>query len=267
MILRRCGELSYYQFMNLSAHNGLAHYVFTRKGGISHPPFASLNLGHTVGDDELAVATNHRLVFQTANVSEKDVVTTHQVHSNHVVMVGPNHHRLYRETDALITNVPGLMLMLRFADCVPVMLYDPVQMAVGLTHSGRLGTLARIVHHTIDRMCEEYGSQPSQLLASVGPSIGPCCYQVGPEVVAHVRAGLPDAEGALVQQVDGTFHFDLWETIRRQLQARGVQQIEVAALCTACHVDQFFSHRAERGQTGRFAALIGLSRSQTDDGE
>jgi len=263
MIRRQQGGLSYYQFANLADHSGVVHYVFTRKGGSSYPPFASLNVGHTVGDEDRAVATNHTLIYQTANTSEENVVTAHQVHGSHVVAVGQIHHQIYGETDALVTNVPSLMLMLRFADCTPVMLYDPVHEAVGLVHSGRMGTLAHIVSHTVDRMSEEYGSQPSELLAGIGPSIGPCCYQVGPEVVADVRTRLSEAEGSLVQQADGSFHFDLWGTIRRQLEIRGVQRIEMAGICTACHLDEFFSHRAERGRTGRFAALIGLSRSNT----
>ncbi len=267
MIRQVQGHLSYYQFSSLSAGNRVTHYVFARKGGFSRPPFASLNVGHTVGDDGNAVKANHGLVYCAANTSEEDVVTAHQVHGRGVGIVGMNHQRLYHETDALITNVPGLILMLRFADCTPVMLYDPVQEAVALIHSGRLGTLADIAGHTVHRMCKEYGSQPSQLMAGIGPSIGPCCYQVGPEVVADVRARLPEAGRLLVQQSDNSFHFDLWETIRRQLEAKGVQQIELAGLCTACHTDEFFSHRAERGHTGRFAALIGLSRNQAGDDE
>jgi len=265
MIRRRLNGLSYYQFENQADQSGVAHYVFTRNGGFSRPPFASLNVGHTVGDDDRVVASNHALIYQTANTSEEKVVTAHQVHGSCVATVGLNHHRLHHETDALVTNVPGLMLMLRFADCTPVMLYDPVHEAVGLAHSGRMGTLARIVSNTVDRMSEEYGSRPSELIAGIGPSIGPCCYQVGSEVVAEVRAGLPGADGSLVQQADGSYHFDLWGTIRRQLETKGVQRIEVAGICTACHVDEFFSHRAERGGTGRFAALIGLSRSDASD--
>ena len=263
MIRRQESGLSYYHFANLATHSSVVHYVFTRKGGSSHPPFASLNVGHTVGDEDRAVARNHTLIYQAANTCEENVVTAYQVHGSRVVAVGQIHHQIYRETDALVTNVAGLMLMLRFADCTPVMLYDPMHEAVGLVHSGRMGTLAQIVNHTVDCMSEEYGSQPSKLLAGIGPSIGPCCYQVGPEVVADVRAKFPEAEGSLVKQTDGTFHFDLWGTIRRQLEIKGVQRIEVTGICTACHVDEFFSHRAERGRTGRFAALIGLSRSIT----
>ena len=263
MIRRQQGGLSYYQFASMVDHSGIAHYVFTRKGGSSHSPFASLNVGHTVGDEDRTVATNHSLIYQTANTGEENVVTAHQVHGSHVVAVELAHHQIYHETDALITDVSGLMLMLRFADCTPVMLYDPAHKAVGLVHSGRMGTLAQIVSHTVDRMSEEYDSQPSELLAGIGPSIGPCCYQVGPEVVADVRTRLSGEEESLVQQADGSFHFDLWGTIRRQLEIKGVQRIEAAGICTACHVDEFFSHRAERGRTGRFAALIGLSRSNT----
>jgi len=258
MIYRQAGPVPYYQFVNLAAQKRVKHYVFTRIGGVSRSPFASLNVGHTVGDDDGAVEANHGLVYEATGISEEHVVTAHQVHGTRVATVRRGTGSLHEGTDALVTDRPGLLLMLRFADCVPVMLYDPVHKAVGLIHSGRLGTLECIVARTVDRMGQEYGSRPADLIAGIGPSIGPCCYQVGPEVGVEVKARLPDAGRVLITQTDGSLHLDLWEAIRQQLVSAGVDDIEGSGLCTACHVDEFFSHRAEQGHTGRFAALIGL---------
>jgi YfiH family protein len=259
MIYREDNGVGYYRFASLAAQPWVKHFVFTRKGGFSSAPFASLNVGHTVGDDDQAVDENHRLIFDTVDCSAARVITARQTHGARVATARSGVRPVYDGTDALITDEAGLLLMLRFADCVPVMLCDPVHKAVALIHSGRQGTLAGITGRAVDRMCHEYGSRPSDLLAGIGPSIGPCCYQVGPEVAAEVRAQLPDSDALLVGQTDGSVHLDLWEAIRRQLRSKGVEQIETARLCTACRVAEFYSHRAERGRTGRFAALIGVN--------
>jgi YfiH family protein len=264
MIYREDNGVGYYRFASLADQPWVKHFVFTRKGGFSSAPFAGLNVGHTVGDDDQAVDENHRLIFETADGSAARVVTARQVHGARVATVRPGVGPVCDATDALITQEAGLLLMLRFADCVPVMLCDPVRKAVALIHSGRLGTLAGITGAAVDRMRQEYGSRPSDLLAGIGPSIGPCCYQVGPEVASAVRDQFPDADGLLFRQTDGSVHLDLWEAIRRQLRSKGLQKIETARLCTVCRVDEFFSHRAEHGRTGRFAALIGVHRGRED---
>ena len=264
MIYREDNGVGYYRFASLATQPWVKHFVFTRKGGYSSPPFASLNVGHTVGDDDQAVDENHRLIFETVRCSAARVITARQVHGARVATVRTGAGPVCDGTDALITDEVELLLMLRFADCVPVMLCDPVHKVVALIHSGRLGTLANITGAAVDRMRHVYGSRPSNLLAGIGPSIGPCCYQVGSEVASAVRDRFPDAEGLLVNQTDGSVHLDLWEAIRRQLRSEGVEQIEAARLCTACRVDEFFSHRAERGRTGRFAAVIAVQGSGED---
>jgi YfiH family protein len=151
--------------------------------------------------------------------------------------------------------------MLRFADCTPVWLYDPVQRAIGLAHAGWRGTVVGAARATVAAMQSAYGCRPADLLAGIGPAIGPCCYEVGEDVAQAIDGAFSEAAGRLLSpQTNGKWHLDLWAANRHTLMQAGVQQIEVAGICTACHTDEWFSHRAERGRTGRIGALIGLKR-------
>ena len=251
--------LVYYRFASLARHPEIVHGVFTRLGGASQPPYASLNVGHTVGDDLAAVEANHARICQALGIARSAIATARQVHGSRVALVGPEDRgRIAPATDGLVTNVPGVPLMLRFADCVPLLLYDPVHRAIGLAHAGWRGTVEGLARKVVLAMAEAFGSRPRDLVVGLGPAIGPCCYSVGEEVARAVRAALPDGGSLLRCQGDGTLHFDLWEANRWELAEQGVEQIEVAGLCTACHVDEFFSHRAERGETGRFGVILGL---------
>jgi YfiH family protein len=157
----------------------------------------------------------------------------------------------------LITDAPGVALMLRFADCLPVLLYDPVRRAIGLAHAGWRGTVAGIAAKAISAMTEAYGSRPGDIIADLGPCIGPCCYQVGTDVIELVKANFNPWQELLHPQGDGSLHFDLREANRRQLAELGVEEIEMIQLCTACRTDEFFSYRAEGGHTGCFAVVLG----------
>jgi YfiH family protein len=262
--LHPTGELTplvYYQFTHLLRHPDLAHGVFTRLGGYSQPPWDSLNTGHTVGDDLEAVRANHELIFEALGVHREDVVSPRQVHGTSVRVVdGRDKGQVCPETDALVTVTPGVVLMLRFADCVPVLLFDPIQGVVGLAHAGWRGTVAGMARSAVQAMVNDLGCLPADILAGVGPSIGPCCYEVGREVVDATRRAFADVDGLLMPRANGRWHLDLWAANRRQLADAGVQHIEVAGICTACHTDEWFSHRAERGKTGRMGALIGLRK-------
>lgn len=251
--------LLYYRFPSLTAYGEVLHGVFTRRGGVSRPPYHWLNVGRSVGDDQRAVDANHDLICRALGIQRGDIATAYQVHSANVAVVGPEDRgRVAFQTDALVTNCPGVFLMLRFADCVPVALYDPVRQAIGLVHAGWKGTLSQATRKTVETMVEAYGTRPADLIACIGPSIGPCCYQVGENVVKLVNGVFPHQPQLLGRQGDGSFYLDLWEANRLQLAALGVHRIEVAGLCTACHNDEFFSHRADHGRTGRFAVVMGL---------
>ena len=260
LLRHRSGNgLVYYRFANLAPYGEVVHGVFTRLGGVSASPFVSLNVGRSVGDDPRAVEANHGLIYQALSISPDDIATAHQVHSSRVAVVGVGERgRAIPGTDALVTGAPGVALMLRFADCVPIALYDPVKRVVGLVHAGWRGTVQGIARRAVLAMVEAYGSRPADIVAGIGPSIGPCCYQIGRNVVQLVREAFADWPSLLRRQGDGSFHFDLWEANRQQLAQVGVGEIEVAGVCTACHNDEFFSHRADGPRTGRFGVVIGL---------
>src|SRR5262249_9448876 len=159
---------------------------------------------------------------------------------------------------AIVTDRPGLPLSMRFADCVPVLLYDPVHPAIGLVHAGWRGTMSDVVGAAVQKMSDTFGTRPADIQAGIGPSIGPECYQVGAEVVEATCAAFGDSDGLVHHAADGSAYLDLWEANRRALERAGIRQIEISGLCTACHTDEFFSHRAEHGRTGRFGAVIAL---------
>lgn len=248
-----------FHFERLSAYPELLHAVATRHGGVSQAPWATLNLGGSVGDDPAAVHENHERLCRRLGVARNHLVTAFLTHSDKVAVVGrADWGQRYTDTDALVTNTPGVYLTLRFADCVPILLYDPRRRVVGLVHAGWRGTLALITQKTARLMGEVYGSAPDDLIAGIGPSLGPCCAEMGEEVVGQTRAVFGADADHLLRPGPRKTHLDLWAANRLQLEALGVRQVETAGLCTVCHVADYFSHRAERGKTGRFGAVIGL---------
>lgn len=247
-----------YRFEGLSEAKGLIHAVLTRIGGVSQGPYATLNLGHTVGDDLAAVEENHRRALGALGMEPARVVSPYQVHGARVGVVGHAHlGTVQPATDALVTTVPGVPLLMRFGDCAPVLLLDPVRRAVGIAHAGWRSVAAGVVGATIRTMTERLGCDPVHLRAGIGPAIGPCCYEVGPEVAEAVEATCPPG-AHVVHNANGRPHLDLPAAVQAQLRAAGVEQIENAGLCTSCHVEEFFSHRAEQGRTGRFGVVMEL---------
>jgi YfiH family protein len=261
----RADTLPVYRFDQFSAEPSLVHAAFTRLGGVSLPPYASLNLGHTVGDDPMAVEINYSRVYRALRIHRSQTVTCHLTHSANVLVVtAADGGRVVGRGDAMVTADLGVYLSMRFADCVPILLHDPVQGAVGLAHAGWRGTVKNVAGAVVQTMVDELGCSPETITAVIGPSIGPCCYQVGSKVIQAVEAAFPrrgsdhDSTERLLSRRNGhQAYFDLWEANRQQLTAAGVGQVVVAGLCTACHTDHFFSHRAEQAHTGRFGVIIG----------
>lgn len=261
MIRRTANGIVFYQFASLISYGEVLHAIFTRIGGTSRGVFQSLNVGHHIGDDDQAVEANHKLIFQTLGIQAQRVVTARQVHGAQVAIIGTAQWgTIVPETDSLISAERGTALLLRFADCVPLMLYDPVRHAFALVHVGWRGLLASVVPHTLSTLQRAFGCNPHDIFAGIGPAIGPCCYEVGPDVVAQVKQTFGEGNNLLQRQPSGATHFDLPGAVRHQLQEHGVKQIEDSGLCTSCHTDEFFSYRAEHGHTGRFAAVLGLRR-------
>lgn len=259
MPLVQQGAVRFFQFDVLD-DTDVAHAIFTRDGGVSPEPYASLNMSVSTGDAPENVRQNAARAFRALERDPASCADLWQVHSAKVVVAdqpnGPEGH--LGQADALITDRPQVSLFLRFADCLPVMIYDPKRRAVGVAHAGWRGSLQKIAKATVEAMTERYGSRPADLVAGVGPGIGPCHYAVGPEVVAQTRAAFNGRADSLLLARNGGYHLDLWAANRAVLQEAGVEQIEVAEICTQCHSEMFFSHRATGGLTGRFGGLIGL---------
>ena len=231
---------------------------------MSSGPYASLNLSTSTGDSRENVDANHRRLAAALGVPRERMTTTWQVHSTRVVRAtAETVGGMLDKADGIISDTPDLPLTQRYADCTPLLLYDPQRHAIGLAHAGWRGTVAGMATALVQAMTAAFGSDPANLLAVVGPAIGPCCYEVGPEVVEAVRTAFPAADALLARPANGASasanpHFDLWAANRWQLEQAGVGQVEVAGVCTRCQRATFFSHRGDGAQTGRFGAVVML---------
>ncbi len=255
-------SIRYYTFSTLD-ETGVLHAVFTRQGGVSPEPWDSLNLGGTVGDDPERVAINRARVFQSVGRSLDTMFDVWQVHSADVIKAdAPRQiHLPHDKADAIITDRLDVTLFMRFADCVPILLYDPVHHAVGLVHSGWPGTVKRVARVAIEAMHAVYNTHPGDIFAAIGPSIGPHHYEIGPDVEGLVRDAFGMNAAVLLPSNHGKVQFDLWAANRLILEECGIRRIELAGLCTACHLEDWYSHRGEKGRTGRFGVLIGLNNN------
>lgn len=249
-------NLQFFQFNTLQAR----HAIFTRHGGLSPEPWNSLNVGGTVGDDLARVRANRNLSLQALNCSPDSVFDVWQVHGADVVCANsprPDGESL-RQADIILTDRPELTLYMRFADCVPILFHDPRKGVIGVAHAGWMGTLRGVATSTINMMTKQYGSNPADIVAGIGPSIGPDHYEVGSDVILQVMEKFKDESELFLKSHSGKIHFDLWKTNQYLLEQAGVGNIEVAGICTACNTADWFSHRAEKGRTGRFGALVTL---------
>ncbi len=240
--------------------NSAVQAVFTRRGGVSPAPWHSLNVGGSVGDDPSRVADNRIRSFHSM---ERDPASIHDVwlvHGTNVV-----HAEAPRpfdsppiQADILFTDNPEVTLFMRFGDCVPLLFHDPKKQVVGIAHAGWMGTLRGVAGAAIAAMQERYGCKPEHIIAGIGPSIGVDHYEVGAEVVSQFKEKFPEDAERILETRNGSAHLDLWTSNYLQLKRAGVEQVEVSGVCTACHLDDWFSHRAEKGKTGRFGSLIAL---------
>jgi len=267
MNLHTVGSLQYFTFNILDEFKDVTCCTTTRVGGVSAGPFTSLNLGMRSGDDVGAVRDNRAQLSLLTNAFPGLLTFGRQVHGNNVAVVtgssigsgATETETAIPDTDAMVTNIPDVPLVVLLADCCSISIYDPVSNAIALAHAGWRGTAAGIAAAAVSKMTSEFGSSPADLVAGIGPSIGPCCYKVGKEVLEQFEKTYPDL-------VDDIFYYrnkyklNLQKANRLILTSTGVpdDHIETAGLCTSCSTDLFYSHRAERGNTGRFSALIML---------
>lgn len=232
----------------------VGHAFTTRHGGVSSPPFESMNLGFQYDDPEQVLCENHRLLCEHLGVDMGSLVIPLQEHTDVVMRVdgAGGYGQVIEGVDGFVTNVPGLVLLVRCADCQAALFFDPVKRAVAAVHSGWRGNAQNILGKAVEKMVAEYGSDPADILVAIGPSLGPCC--------AEFSEPFEELPKEMHQFVNAHKHVDLWECSHKQLRDAGVlcENIENPRICTACNTDQFFSYRAEKPKTGRMAALIWL---------
>lgn len=261
-----------YRVAALERYPILLHGISTRRA----PDRSDWNLSAKRGTPqdppsvESALA-NRRKFAAWLGVSLDSIVGCQQVHGTEVALVEAEDagrgmsagSPAIQGADAMVTATPGLHLMALSADCPPVFFYDPVRRAIGLAHSGWKGTVGRIAANVVAAMVDSFGSSPSDIVAAVGPGIGPCCYSVGPNVIEAVRQAFPEQStgyASLLEERDSLTYFNLREAIRQALLDAGVRpdNITVEEVCTAHNLHTFYSHRGDAGQCGLFGAALGM---------
>lgn len=259
MPFRTNRELKYFIFNSFEDEN-IGHGIYTRHGGYSSEPWKSLNLGGTVGDSDEIVIKNKRLIFQTIERPVESIFDVWQVHSADIVTSDqPRDVSIpYIKADGIITDKKEITLLMRFADCVPVLLYDPGKKVVGLVHAGWQGTIKEVAKFAIQKMYEHYQCNPEDIKAGIGPSIGPDHFEVGSEVIGLAKGTFKERANEIIIKKEKSYFLNLWKANQITLENSGVRQIEIAGICTACHTQDWYSHRAEQGKTGRFGAVIYL---------
>lgn len=252
----------------------VSHGFSTRLGGVSTGKFATMNFTFTRGDDPECVMENYRRMARALEVKESSMVLSHQTHTTHVRKVteedagkGIIKERDYKDVDGLITDVPGITLVTCYADCVPLYFLDPVHRAIGLSHSGWRGTVARMGRVTLEAMAREYGTRPEDVIACIGPSICQDCFEVGAEVAGAFMEEFDndDWKDLFYQKPDGKYQLDLWKANEIILKEAGIPegQIQVTDICTHCNPDYLFSHRVMGNERGNLAAFLCLKQEES----
>ncbi|MCH7761445.1 peptidoglycan editing factor PgeF [candidate division TA06 bacterium] len=243
-------------FLRYDGWPGVSCFVSTRIGGVSPPPYESLNMGFSSGDRRENVAQNRDRFYQALGINPSRVIIPGQVHGKEVFSYkSPITNHESPICDGLITQTSGLVLGMTIADCLALFLYDPRKRVVGLLHSGWRGVHQGIVNEALRKMNREFGSEPEDCEVHMSPAIGPCCYEVGEEVIQSFHKVAPEA----LEKRDSRVFLNLGKAVEIQLLKEGIKKInppEADRICTACREKEFFSYRRERGMTGRMVAVM-----------
>lgn len=251
----------------IEAAGGVAHGFSTRVGGVSEGMWGSMNLGVSRGDDPDHVRENYRRFLSAIGADSSRIVLSNQVHGDDVRVVtsadwkSDLYEKVSYEADGLMTATPGVTLVVFSADCLPVLLYDPVRKVVAAVHSGWRGTVAGVVPKAVQRMCDVYGSRAEDILAAIGPGISQCCFETHEDVPNALMAAVSSAALQYIQiKENGKFAVDLKGINTYRLEQSGLlrEHIEVSADCTGCLTDKYWSHRKMGNNRGSMAAVIQL---------
>lgn len=257
IITQKINTLEYLVAQGISA----PHCFTTRLGGVSTGSQGSLNLAFGRGDSMENVEANLKILASALEFDPEKYVMTHQIHSDIVRVVTDAHcaglcHRAYPDCDALVTNTPGVALLVFTADCTPVLLHDPVTGAVGAAHAGWRGTAQRIVAKTAQAMVDNFGCDPKNIRAAVGPNIGFCHFETDADVPEAILAAYGEEAARFIEKRGEKYHLDLKAINALALRQVGVTQIEISEDCTMCSPDRFWSHRYTKGDRGSQGAII-----------
>ncbi len=267
------GNVTYLAYNRLLDYPEYVHGFTTRLGGVSKGIYSSMNLSFTRGDDPEAVMENYHKIAEAMGFALENAVASHQTHTANIRVVteddagsGILRERNYQDIDGMITNREGLTLITYYADCVPLFLIDPVHRAIGLAHSGWRGTVQKIGRKTVQKMQEEFGSDPKNLQAAIGPSICQDCYEVSEEVIREFKEAFNRDiwEKLWYEKANGKYQLNLWEANRQVFLEAGLQREQIAMpdLCTCCNPELLFSHRASHGRRGNLAAILGIRENR-----
>ncbi|POP31659.1 peptidoglycan editing factor PgeF [Lactonifactor longoviformis] len=259
----------YLGFQALEETGLVTHGFTTRWGGVSRGIYSSMNLSFTRGDDPEAVRENYHRIADAMGFSYDSIVCTDQTHTTNIRVAaaedrgkGITKEKDYRDIDGLITNVPGLVLATFYADCVPLYFLDPRRKAIGLSHSGWRGTVNKMGKATAEAMTREYGTDPKDIIAAVGPSICQDCYEVSQDVADAFKSAFSrETHSDIIQdKKNGKYQLNLWKANELVLREAGIpeENISLPNLCTCCNPRQLFSHRASKGKRGNLAAFLQL---------
>lgn len=268
MHLQEQNGVSFLTFPCYEELDFIRHSFSTKLGGVSKNEFASMNLSFNRGDPDENVLENYRRLCAAVGYDFHKLVASAQDH--HTVVrrvtskeagIGITKPRDLQSVDGLITNEPGVVLVTYYADCTPLYFVDPVKKAIGLSHAGWRGTVAEMGRCTVEAMVKEFGTDPKDIIAAIGPSIGQCCYEVDDPVVNAIRKldYIPE-EAVLEPKDNGRFQLNLWELNKRIIAHAGVpeEQIHFGGVCTRCHSDLLYSHRVMGVQRGGLAAMLSI---------
>ncbi len=253
----------YLSFPLLEQTGVVRHGFSTRLGGVSKGHCATMNISTTRGDEPEAIEENRRRIAAAIGVEPTDFTYTHQTHTTNVAVVEEKDRGgKFLDTDGMVTDVPGICLVTFYADCVPLFFVDPVHRAIGLSHSGWRGTVGRMGKVTLELMQEQYGTDPTQVFAAIGPSICQECYEVSGDVIGEFQEAFDESlwQELFYEKTDGKYQLDLWRANQIVLTEAGVrrEQIAVTNVCTHCNPDILFSHRSTGTVRGNLSAFLAL---------
>lgn len=261
--LNEIQDFKYITFPSFENYDNLLHCFTTRKGGVSKGNYESMNIGFSTGDTDENVKRNIEIMAEKLNINVYDIVETNQTHTNVVKYVTEEYkgkafsESPFKGVDGIYTDKKNLVLMSFHADCTSVFFYDPVKKVIGLAHAGWRGTLLNIVGNMVKAFVNDFNSDPKDIITAIGPSLGPCCFEVDKDV-ADLFLSESDEFRNFMEVKGLKYHFNLWEINKYLLKKEGIKEenIEMSNLCTKCNNDLFFSHRGQGVKRGLLAGLL-----------